>query len=73
MVGAGVVLGFGLGFGAASVLARVAGGASGIALPVELRAGDLTTLLLLLAAVALVTLVPASLAYRQSPAEALRG
>ncbi|KTQ98646.1 membrane protein [Aureimonas ureilytica] len=73
MVGAGVVLGFGLGFAAASLLAQVAGGASGIALPVELRAGDLTTLVLLLGAVALVTFVPASLAYRQSPAEALRG
>ena len=73
MVGTGIVLGFGLGFAAASGLARIAGGASGIALPVELRAGDFTTLLLLLSAVALATLVPASLAYRQSPAEALRG
>lgn len=72
MVGLGVCLGFAIGFLAALTLARLAGGSSGIAFPVELRPEDLSTLLALLAAVALVALVPAGLTYRQSPASALR-
>ncbi|ALN71142.1 ABC transporter permease [Aureimonas sp. AU20] len=73
MVGAGVLAGFGLGFAAASLLARLGGRTTGIALPIELHPSDGWSLLGLLLTVALVTLVPAALAYRQSPAEALRG
>ncbi len=47
--------------------------ASGIALPVELTGADLGFAGLLLAVAALVAAIPAFLAYRESPAAALRG
>ncbi|WP_427025437.1 ABC transporter permease [Aureimonas ureilytica] len=72
MVGAGILGGFAVGYGAARLLARIAGGAGGITLPVELKPSDAATLGWLLLIVGLVTLIPAALAYRQSPAEALR-
>ncbi|WP_102961444.1 ABC transporter permease [Mangrovicella endophytica] len=72
VVGTGVLAGFGIGYAAALAGAARIGAAGGINLPVEFRAADGWTLLMLLAVTAAVTLVPALLAYRQSPAEALR-
>ncbi|GGE23082.1 membrane protein [Aureimonas endophytica] len=72
-IGLGIIGGFALGYGAALALARHVGGASGIRLPVEFRSEDGLALLVLITLTGLVTLLPALLAYRQSPAEALRG
>lgn len=73
LVGVGVALGFGAGFLAARVAAGVFTEASGIAMPVGFARGDWASLALLLAAAGLMALVPSALAYRQPPAQALRG
>ncbi|KAB0680200.1 FtsX-like permease family protein [Aureimonas leprariae] len=73
VVGTGILAGFGLGRAAAGFLARIGGTASGVALPVEFHREDIWSLLALLAVSGVATLVPALLAYRQSPADALRG
>ena len=72
MLAAGVLAGFAIGYAAVRALSSRLAEASGVAMPVEFRGTDLGTLGLLFAAVAVVTLVPALLAYRQSPAQALR-
>lgn len=72
VAGVGILLGFAIGRAAAFLLARTVGAASGVALPVEFHREDLGSLLALLAASGIATLVPALLAYRQSPADALR-
>ncbi|WP_152044781.1 ABC transporter permease [Aureimonas psammosilenae] len=72
IVGIGVVAGFALGAGGAALLARSVGAASGVVLPVEFRNEDVWTLLSLLTVGSIAALAPASLAYRQSPASALR-
>lgn len=69
---AGLLLGFAIGYAAARFLSAKLGAASGIAMPVEFHAADVRLLLVFLAAAALVTLLPAFLAYRQTPAQALR-
>jgi putative ABC transport system permease protein len=68
----GLVLGFAVGYAAARVLSAKLGAASGIAMPVEFHAADVRLLLAFLIAAAVVTLLPAFLAYRQTPAQALR-
>ncbi|QIB35734.1 ABC transporter permease [Ancylobacter pratisalsi] len=72
IIGAGLCLGFAVGYGAARALSTVFTAASGIALPVVFEAGDLVRLASLLAVTALIASLPAVLAYRQSPAGALR-
>lgn len=72
VIGVGVVLGFGIGYGGALAASDMIGAQAGIALPVVFRREDLWSLLTLFAGTAVVTLVPAALAYRQSPAQALR-
>lgn len=72
IVGIGVVAGFALGAGGAALLARSVGAASGVVLPVEFRNEDVLTFLSLLAVGSIAALAPAFLAYRQSPASALR-
>ncbi len=73
LIGLGVALGLGLGYLGAQIAASAFTAQSGIALPVTLEASDLCFAALLLAAAAIIALVPAWLAYRQSPAAALRG
>lgn len=73
LIGIGVAAGVGIGFAAAKVMAGLFTQASGIALPVELTGADLGFAGLLLAVAALVAAIPAFLAYRESPAAALRG
>lgn len=68
----GLLLGFALGYAGAHILSRQIGEASGIALPVEFQPADGSTLLFFLFVTALVTLLPALIAYRQTPAQALR-
>ncbi|GLK86369.1 FtsX-like permease family protein [Ancylobacter defluvii] len=73
LLGLGLLAGVGLGYGAALAIAARLQAQSGVALPVLFTADDLTPLLLLAGATAVLATIPALLAYRQSPAAALRG
>lgn len=73
LVTLGVGAGFGLGYGAAGVLAGLFTAQSGVRLPVELTSADAMLAVAFLAIAALMAALPAALAYRQSPVEALRG
>lgn len=73
IIGAGLIAGFGIGYVAAWVLSGILGRQSGIALPVMFTAADLMPLLILVTVTGAVAILPAVLAYRQSPASALRG
>lgn len=72
IVAAGVACGFGLGLFAARALARAFAEASGIAATAGFARGDWLPAAGLVLAAGLIALVPSLLAYRQSPAEALR-
>ena len=69
---AGLLAGFGIGYAAVRVLSERLGEASGVAMPVEFQPSDAWTLALFLCVAAVVTLLPALIAYRQTPAQALR-
>ncbi|WP_371348337.1 FtsX-like permease family protein [Ancylobacter sp. IITR112] len=73
VMGAGLAGGFALGYGVARTLARQISMQTGIVLPVEFVAEDAGGFFLLFAIGGLAALLPAVLAYRQSPAAALRG
>lgn len=73
LVAAGIAGGFALGYGAALLASEVYAGQGGFPLPVTLAAEDAARAGLLLGVAALLALVPAVLAYRQSPVAALRG
>ncbi|GGF88618.1 membrane protein [Azorhizobium oxalatiphilum] len=73
LLGTGMLAGFALGYAAARLVSRVVETASGIALPVIATPTDAGALIGLFAVGALVAIIPALLAYRQSPAAALRG
>ncbi len=73
LLATGLVAGFAIGYAAARLISRTLEQASGIALPVAFLPGDGTALALLFAVGGLVALIPALLAYRQSPAQALHG
>lgn len=68
----GVLAGFAIGYGIAHALSRRLGAASGVTMPVEFHGSDLWTLAALFGSAALITLLPGLIAYRQSPAQALR-
>ncbi|WP_018263314.1 ABC transporter permease [Methylobacterium sp. WSM2598] len=72
LVSAGIAGGVALGYGAARLLARLAQGQGGFTLPVELAAEDAAFAGALLAVASVLALLPAWLAYRQSPAASLR-
>ncbi|UOK72190.1 ABC transporter permease [Ancylobacter polymorphus] len=72
VIGAGLAGGFALGYGVARLLARQISMQTGVVLPVGFAAEDGAAFLLLFAIGGLATLLPAMLAYRQSPAAALR-
>lgn len=73
LVAVGVGSGFGLGYGAAEFLAGLFTAQSGVRLPVEFTSADVTLAATFLSVAALMAALPAALAYRQSPVEALRG
>jgi putative ABC transport system permease protein len=73
LVAIGVGAGFGLGYVAAEVLAGLFTAQSGVRLPVEFTAADGVLAAAFLIVAALMAALPAALAYRQSPVEALRG
>ncbi|MDH6266932.1 putative ABC transport system permease protein [Rhizobium sp. SG_E_25_P2] len=73
LIALGVAAGFGLGYlGAHAISARLEG-ESGVAMPVEFLREDFWLAAILLATSAALAAIPAVLAYRQSPAAALRG
>lgn len=72
LVAIGIGLGFLIGLVAAQMIANVFTAQSGIVLPVGFTREDARTALILLGASAMLASVPALLAYRQSPAAALR-
>lgn len=69
----GIALGLGAGIIAARLLSGAIAQRQGFELPVTLTAGDLAGLALLLALAALLSALPAWLAYRQPPVASLRG
>lgn len=73
LVAVGVGLGFTLGYGAALILSGFFSQSSGVNLPVGFAGEDGTLAVILLAFAAVLAALPAVLAYRQSPAQALRG
>ena len=68
----GLLLGFAVGYGAASALSGRLVQASGVVMPVVFQSSDAWTLAIFLIVAALATLLPAAIAYRQTPAQALR-
>lgn len=68
----GLLVGFAIGYAVVLVLTGRFAEASGVTMPVEFQASDAWTLGLFLCVAALVTLLPALIAYRQTPAQALR-
>ncbi|OOG64694.1 ABC transporter permease [Sinorhizobium sp. A49] len=72
LIAAGVLIGFALGFCAAKFIAGYLSGESGVAMPVMFAAGDGFLVSVILAFAAVLAVLPAVLAYRQSPAAALR-
>lgn len=73
LVAIGVGAGFGVGYGAAEFMAGLFTAQSGVRLPVEFTAADGVLAVTFLIVAALMAALPAALAYRQSPVEALRG
>jgi len=73
VIGSGVALGVGLGYLAARAMAMIFARQSGISLPVSVNGADIGFAGLLLTVAALIAVIPAIYAYRQSPAQALRG
>jgi len=69
----GVAIGFGIGYAAATAISQMVTGGSGVTMPVGFIREDIGFAGALLAFAALIAAVPAILAYRQSPASALRG
>lgn len=72
LVAVGVLAGFAIGYVAVQAISSQLAVKSGIAMPVEFQRGDWATLLWLLVSCGAATLVPALIAYRQTPAQALR-
>ncbi|WP_413710564.1 ABC transporter permease [Rhizobium sp. Rhizsp82] len=72
LIAIGIAGGFGLGYGAALMLSGLFSASSGITVPVGFARQDVFLALLLLGFGALLAALPAVLAYRQSPAQALR-
>lgn len=73
LVATGIIAGLGLGYLAARLIADRLAATSGFHLPVAFAGEDVITVAVLFIGTALVSLLPAVIAYRQSPAAALRG
>lgn len=72
LVAAGVICGFAIGYAIVRTISGYLARNSGVVMPVEFQMGDLWSLAGLLVACAAATLLPALIAYRQTPAQALR-
>ncbi|UWU28023.1 FtsX-like permease family protein [Rhizobium sp. WSM1274] len=72
LVAIGIALGFALGYAAALILSGMLSQTSGVAMPVGFAREDAWLAAVLLAFATILAALPAVLAYRQSPAQALR-
>lgn len=72
LIALGILSGFAIGYGAAMLLSAMFSGESGIVLPVGFIRDDLKSVAVIVLFSAMLALAPALLAYRQSPAAALR-
>ncbi|TPW30768.1 ABC transporter permease [Martelella alba] len=72
LVGTGILLGYGAGFCAARMIADSIATERGFALPVSFEQADFAGIATVLAVAALLSALPALMAYRQPPAAALR-
>ncbi|MCB8839797.1 FtsX-like permease family protein [Aurantimonas sp. VKM B-3413] len=72
IIGTGVLAGFGLGWLVARTASALLAEQSGVSMPVSFVGEDWLSVAAFFAATAFIALVPSMLAYRQSPAEALR-
>lgn len=72
LLGAGILSGFALGFVVSKLLSRLMTQSSGFAMPVTFEAQDFNTMLVMLMSASVIGLLPALMAYRQSPVSALR-
>lgn len=72
LIALGILLGFAIGYGAAMLLSAMFSGESGIVLPVGFIRDDVKSVIAIVLFSAVLALAPALLAYRQSPAAALR-
>lgn len=72
LIALGILSGFAIGYGAAMLLSAMFSGESGIVLPVGFIRNDLNSVAAIVLFSAMLALAPALLAYRQSPAAALR-
>jgi putative ABC transport system permease protein len=72
LVAVGIALGFALGYAAALILSGMFSQTSGVAMPVGFAREDAGLAAVLLAVATILAALPAVLAYRQSPAQALR-
>ncbi|WP_176082448.1 FtsX-like permease family protein [Martelella sp. HB161492] len=72
LVGTGILLGYGLGFCAATFIADNIASERGFALPVSFERADLAGVAAVLAIAGMLCAFPALMAYRQAPATALR-
>lgn len=70
---AGIFLGFGLGYLVSDVIGGIVSRQNGFTMPVAFARGDLVFAAAVSAFAAVLAIVPAMLAYRQSPAAALKG
>lgn len=73
LLGAGIVAGFALGFAASKMMSRIVTQSSGFAMPVSFEMQDLNSMIIMLIGASVIGLLPALMAYRQSPVSALRG
>lgn len=72
LVAIGIALGYAAGLAAALAIARSITAERGVALPVEFTTADIGSAAVLIAAAAVLSALPALIAYRQSPAAALK-
>lgn len=72
IVGFGILLGIAIGYGATLILSQMLTAANGVALPVIFEWADLGRAAGLVVAAAILSALPAIMAYRQPPAAALR-
>lgn len=72
LLGAGILSGFAVGYGVSLLLSKAVTQSSGFAMPVAFEIQDLNTMLVMLVGASLIGLLPALMAYRQSPVSALR-
>lgn len=70
---AGIFLGFGLGYLVSDIIGGIVSRQNGFTMPVAFAQGDLVFAAAVSAFAAVLAIVPAMLAYRQSPAAALKG